>query len=105
MTAFERALAIVEEDARARLLELCTAGATVYCVLRGVSRSGASRRIDLFVWRDRPLAISYEASILLGMRESREGGIYVEGAGQDMGWHLVDKLSRELGVKLKSAWI
>jgi hypothetical protein len=79
---------------KARLLEMLSHGDTVYTVMRHVSASGMSRRIDLYTMRDnRPQYLSGYASILTGWRLHDNGGIVVGGCGMDMGFHLVYTLS------------
>lgn len=84
----------LKEYARARLLEMLRHGDTVYTVLRHVSSSGMSRRIDLYTMKDnRPQYLSGYASNLIGWKLSNNGGIVVSGCGMDMGFHLVYTLS------------
>lgn len=74
-------------------------GDTVYTVLRHVSRSGMSRRIDLYIIGDdkRPHFITGMAAAAMGMRWDRDkGGIIAGGCGMDMGFHLVYNLSQVL---------
>lgn len=83
-----------KEYAHARLRETLKHGDTVYTVLRHVSASGMSRRIDLYTMRDnRPQYLSGYASILTGWKLHDNGGIIVGGCGMDMGFHLVYTLS------------
>jgi hypothetical protein len=80
--------------AKARLLEMLKHGDTVYTVLRHVSTSGMSRRIDLYTVRDnRPQYLSGYAATVTGWRLHDNGGIVVGGCGMDMGFHLVYTLS------------
>ena len=79
-----------------KLRKLVHPGDTVYTVLRHVSSSGMSRRIDLYIiGKDRrPMFISGMAAAAMGMRWDRDkGGIHVSGCGMDMGFHLVYNLS------------
>lgn len=83
-----------KEWARAGLLKMLKHGDTVYTVLRHVSASGMSRRIDLYTMRDnRPQYLSGYASALIGWKLHDKGGIVVGGCGMDMGFHLVYTLS------------
>lgn len=92
------------EEAAAKLREFLSPGDTVYTVLRHVSRSGMSRRIDLYAFKPgdegRPpvkLWLSYLAAKALGWRlASRDDGIVVGGCGMDMGFHLVSSLGYTL---------
>lgn len=81
-----------------KLQKLVKPGDTVYTVLRHVSRSGMSRRIDLYlIDADGPHFITGMAAAAMGMRWDRDkGGIIVGGCGMDMGFHLVYNLSRVL---------
>lgn len=80
--------------AKARLLEILKHGDTVYTVLRHVSTSGMSRRIDLYTVRDnRPQYLSGYAATVTGWKLHDNGGIVVGGCGMDMGFHLVYTLS------------
>lgn len=91
-----------QADARAQLLKYLKPGDTVLTVLRHVSRSGMSRRIDLYVVdpeQSRGLAYlsGYAAKLCGWTCNPRSGdGIVVGGCGMDMGFHLVHNLSCEL---------
>ena len=79
------------------LRKMLKPGDTVYCILRHVSSSGMSRRIDLYVMKkNRPVWLSWYAARVLGERLHKESGIVVGGCGMDMGFHLVYSLSRVL---------
>ena len=83
--------------ARARLLELLKHGDTVYTILRHVSGSGMSRRIDVYTIKDgKPQYLSGYAAGLIGWKLHDKGGIVVGGCGMDMGFHLVYTLSAVL---------
>lgn len=83
--------------ARARLLEMLQPGDTVYTVLRAVSSSGMSRRIDLYaIKNNEPVYLSGYAATVLDDRLSEKGGIVVKGGGMDMGFHLVYGLGSAL---------
>jgi hypothetical protein len=84
------------DETKSRLLELLTPGATVYTILRWVSESGMSRRIDLYVIHDnRPVWITGYVADLLG-HTLTDNGMRVSGCGMDMGFHTVYNLSRRL---------
>lgn len=82
------------------LRELCPAGTTVYTVLRGVSSSGMSRKIDLYVIRDNePRRITWHACRLgvAGMAyDTKSDAARISGAGMDMGFAAVYALSSVL---------
>lgn len=106
-------------DATMALKQYCPKGSTVYCVLRGVSRSGMQRRIDFYTidpqrkeGRPRLQYLSGWMAVLLGMvRQDR--GLKVNGCGMDMGFHMVDTLAsalygrdaRGIGAGLRSEWV
>lgn len=89
-----------EEKAQAieRLRAFLPPGSTVYCVLRHISSSGMSRRIDMYtIGEDRqPVYLSGLVSKAIGMRLSDKGGIVVGGCGMGMGMHLVYEMSATL---------
>lgn len=82
------------EDARAEALCLFPRGAFVYTILRSVSASGMSRKIDVYSLSDGALtyATGYVAK-LLDRRRDKAGAIVEEGCGMDMAWHLAYSLS------------
>ncbi len=83
-----------KEWARAHLLNLLKHGDTVYTVLRHVSASGMSRRIDLYTMKEnRPQYLSGYVSALTGWRLHDKGGLVIGGCGMDMGFHAVYTLS------------
>lgn len=87
-----------QEKARVRLLGLIKPGDTIHTVLRHVSRSGMSRRIDLYKL-DGTDAIYLTASVadLLGYRcKTFDNGLTVNGCGMDMGFAVVYDLSYTL---------
>jgi hypothetical protein len=90
------------DDARRRLLEILDPGDTVTTVLRHVSASGMSRRIDLYAIKcdhGRPykLWLSRLAAIAAGWTfDEAHECVRVSGCGMDMGYHLVSNLSSTL---------
>lgn len=120
-----------KEQARKALLDLLPDGATVYTVLRTVSRSGMSRSIDLYaliqpkprmltmelgdtepVYVNDPAFMAYLTGYvadLLDYRIDKRPGmtrpLIVGGCGMDMGYHVVDTLARELGLSLTQRWL
>jgi hypothetical protein len=86
--------------AQAQLRKMLRPGDTVHTIVRHVSRSGMSRRIDLYLARKGELVyLSGWAAKALGERRHRDGGIVVGGCGMDMGFHLVYNLSSVLWPK------
>lgn len=67
-------------------------GSTVLTVLRNVSRSGMSRRIDLYtIHNNETIFLSYAAATVMGYPYPNDG-IKVGGCGMDMGFSLVYEL-------------
>lgn len=81
-----------------KLRAILKPGDTVYTVLRHVSRSGMSRKIDLYkLEADGPVFLTGWAATAMDMKWDRNsGGIVVGGCGMDMGFSLVYDLSRTL---------
>lgn len=79
-----------------KLRRILGLGGTVYTVLRHVSRSGMSRRIDLYAMDPNggnPQFLTGWAAAVMGVRWDHEGGgIVVGGCGMDMGFHIVNNL-------------
>jgi len=73
-------------------------GDTVHTVLRHVSKSGMSRRIDLYKLGegDATFLSGYAAIAMQNRWDRDKGGIVVGGCGMDMGFHLVYNLSYTL---------
>jgi hypothetical protein len=114
-----------EEVKRAyeQLRELCPQGSTVYCVLRGVSRSGMSRNIDFYaiITDDKKPRLQWLTGYMsaIGVVKQSRGdweksrGAKVHGCGMDMGFHVVDTLASALygrnpngiGKGLRHEWI
>ena len=79
------------------LREILKPGDTVFTVLRHVSASGMSRRIDLYCIKDnRPQFLTGYAAKAIGWRWGDKAGLVVGGCGMDMGFHAVYTLSRTL---------
>jgi hypothetical protein len=84
----------VKQEALRNLRDMLEPGNTVYTVIRHVSASGMSRRIDLYtIQKNRPVFLSGYAAKAIGWKWSDKGGIVVNGCGMDMGFHLVYTLS------------
>ena len=86
------------EKAKSSLRESLKPGDTVYTVLRSVSKSGMSRRIDFYVIKnDKPLYLSGLIGIVLGIGRSMDkDGLKVDGCGMDMGFSVVYNLGSVL---------
>lgn len=84
-------------EAVAQLRKLLRPGDRVYTVLRHVSASGMSRRIDLYtIKKGEPVFLTGYVGKALEYRHSRDGGLVVGGCGMDMGFHLVHSLGYAL---------
>lgn len=85
-----------KDEAVQYLRKMLKPGDTVYTVLRHVSSSGMSRRMDLFVIRKNvPYWISGYVGRVLGLRRHpKHDGLTVSGCGMDMGFHVVYSLSQ-----------
>jgi hypothetical protein len=93
----KRGKELLKAEALENLRAILKAGDTVYTVLRHVSSSGMSRRIDLYVVRDNePRYLTGSVARLLDYRQHNDGGVIVSGCGMDMGFHVVYELSRVL---------
>lgn len=71
---------------------------TLYVVLRGVSRSGMTRYLDIYTIQDgEPRRWTYTIAVALGWRydEKRENLVAI-GAGMDMGFHTIHTLGHVL---------
>jgi hypothetical protein len=85
-------------------------GDTVHCILRHVSASGTSRRIDFYTIKDNNLVfLTGYIGCALGLTHRNKGGLKVLGCGMDVGYHTVYTLSRALfpagGCALKHNWL
>ena len=88
-----------KETTRKDLLKYLKPGTTVYTILRHVSASGMSRRIDVVIFdkkENRPLTLTWDTSVMLGYRISNRGGLVVSGCVMDMGFSVVYNLSQSL---------
>jgi hypothetical protein len=96
------------ERAKQSLLNILKKGDTVYTVLRHVSASGMSRRIDLYTFQDsKKIYLTGYYAMMRGETPPRDG-YKVGGCGMDMGFHLVHGLSYRLfgdDYALRHEWI
>ena len=99
---------LMAEQAKKSLLNILKPDDTVYTVLRHVSASGMSRRIDLYTFKDdKKIYLSGYFAYLRG-EEPPKDGYKVGGCGMDMGYHLVHGLGYRLfgdGYSLRHEWI
>lgn len=93
-------LAREQTEIAAELAALCPRGATVWTVLRSVSSSGMSRKLDFYVMRDNePRRITWQMCKLgiAGMRyDDKKEAATIGGCGMDMGFHAVYSLAARL---------
>ena len=87
-----------QEKAREDLRQYLKPGDTVYTVLRHCSRSGMSRTVDVFIFRDNsPLRMSWQVAKAIGFTYDRKHeGVKVGGCGMDVGFEVVYNLSHAL---------
>lgn len=86
-------------ECRKALLRFLKPGDVVTCVLRSVSRSGMSRRIDFYKTKSGEIYyLSNYIADLLEMNNDREG-VRVGGCGMDMGFAVVYDLGATLWPK------
>lgn len=86
-----------------RLQEILQGVSTIYGIVRSVSASGMSRRIDLYVIKDnRPVYLSGYAANVLGWKLSDKGGVTVQGCGMDMIFHFATSMLSACGIDYKS---
>ena len=73
-------------------------GATIFCKLEHVSRSGMFRRISFYtIKKGELLRLNYPISILTGYKMDRSAeGLRVSGCGMDMGFVVVYNLGRRM---------
>lgn len=93
-----KAAQAAREESRKALLESIKPGDTIHTVLRHVSKSGMSRRIDLYkLTADGPLFLTYHVARLCGYSLPDKGqGLRTDGCGMDMGFDAVYTLGRYL---------
>lgn len=79
------------------LKKLVNKGDTVYGIVRSVARSGMSRTIDFYVFKDNhPVYLTgYMSQVLYNSRDKR-GALKVAGTGMDMIFACVHDLSKRL---------
>ena len=100
------------KEARENLLRFLKPGGIVYTILAHVSRSGMQRVIRVVVLDAKNGEIvdwhpNWAVGVLTGrrVRQGWQDGIVCNGCGMDMGFELIDNLSRALGVKLQQRWL
>jgi len=99
------------DESLAFLREELKPGDTVYCILRHVSRSGMVRDIAPIVFSEgQPRFLWWHVANVLGWRAMGDApdAVRVNGAGMDMGFHLVYTLAHVLfgdGYALKHRWL
>lgn len=88
---------MTDKDRALMHLEALPKGTRLYCVLKHVSKSGMLREISLhYASGDEVLSATWSASVLTGWKIGKHDGIKVDGAGMDMGFHLVYTLGQIL---------
>lgn len=85
------------QRASAFLISLDISEATILSVVRSVAKSGMTRHIDFFLIVDgQLLCITGDISAVLGIRIAKTGGLFVQGCGMDMAYHIVDSVQRSI---------
>lgn len=94
---------VLAENARENLKLRLKDGAKLFFVIRSVSASGMSRRMDAYVFVDAetPLWLSRSVADLFGWNYKDGKGFLVKGTGMDMVWHVKHLLEGELGIQLE----
>jgi hypothetical protein len=88
------------EENTLKFLELCNK--QVFCVLKGLSRSGMSRKIDFFGFypnkngRIEKIYFNNFINELCGYKQDNNGHLKVNGCGMDMGFSVVANLSEKI---------
>lgn len=88
-----------QKDASVKWLkEGLSAGDTLYTVLTHESKSGMSRSIKIYTFKNNAMIdITYNVASALGDKiDPKNGGVKVQGCGMDMGFHIVYDLSHHL---------
>lgn len=88
-----------KDEAIARLREWIKPGATLYTILRHVSRSGMNRVIEVVQLREdgEVRVLGFNIALAVGYSYDRQrDGIKVGGCGSDMGFEVVYNLGRVL---------
>lgn len=94
-----------------RLKDWIEEGQTIYCILRNVSRSGMSRRIDFYTFgKMGKMFLTPSIADALGYSYTQQNwrnqeGLRVNGCGMDMGFAVVNDLAHTLGRKLRHEWL
>ena len=106
MTIIERRKKMmVKREAIEYLKSSLKDGDTIYTNVQHVSQSGMTRDIKIIsIKENMPLNYNYYVSKALGYK-IRNNGVRIGGCGMDMGFAIVDHLSRVLGIKLRQEWI
>lgn len=73
-------------------------GETIFTILRGVSKSGMYRTVDVYCFRENePLLLSHSVSKAIGFTyDNRKNAVGVSGCGMDVGFEIVYNLGRVL---------
>lgn len=97
--------ATIRENAITRLQEILPPGSTVYCIVTSVARSGMSRRMNFYTFKNgkngtpqKYFLTQLISEVLAGVSYTSKdwmahSGLRVRGCGMDMGFHVVNNLS------------
>ena len=84
-----------------------TSDSKIYAVVRGVSKSGMTRRLSFFMVEDSELInITHVIAQALGKKlNDQEWSFRVSGCGMDMIAHTLDVFASKLGFKNTPSWV
>lgn len=97
------------KDAHTWLCQLLSPNDTIYGIVRSVSKSGMSRRIDFYVIKDNVPLFLTASMVNIGIGSypnnprSYMRGLRVNGCGMDMIFSCVNDLSQSINIALQSA--
>ena len=101
------------QDAISKLKEYVKEGDTLYTDVKHVSKSGMTRhmkviQLQIYNKKARPSYWHYYIAKALNLPMNRDNQVIVRGCGMDMGFHLINSLSRTLygkGDAIKHEWL
>lgn len=84
-----------------------TSDSKIYAIVRGVAKSGMSRRLSFFMVEDSELInITHVVAQALGKKlNNKEWSFRVSGCGMDMIAHTLDIFADKLGFKKTPSWV
>lgn len=84
-----------------------TSGSKIYAIIRGVSRSGMSRRLSFFMIEDGELRdVTHVIAQAIDRKlNNHEWSFRVNGCGMDMIAHTLDCFASKLGFEKTPSWV